>query len=288
VNIKQLPDQKSNGQLTRALFEAGDVAVSTAGSTAPASAPFGQNIRSKSFFEGAIATEWRKQVPSIIQTGKLLNQAKDELDSNDFAALKIPVSVRVSQMLRQIANNLVLSDPANFSSLCPCWRTLALLARLPDQKLKAMIADGRIHPKLKQKEARALCGLSPVGARKGNGRDHKDGNQDEPPPDSITIWGTFSPADKKAVLENEGRAGLVKIAPDLAVDLAEHAIRQEMVGASTKLKPAALLTAILRATLDPANDSVAVFARFKAKLKSFGLDLHDISVAVRGKQKKKR
>src|SRR5215471_16208091 len=94
-----------NGKPTREL-SAGVVGGTV--SPAPATS-FGQNVRGKSFFENAISTEWRKNVASIIQTGKLIGQAKDELAPHDFAALKVPFEPRVSQMLRRIATNLILS-----------------------------------------------------------------------------------------------------------------------------------------------------------------------------------
>jgi hypothetical protein len=284
MNI-EAPAQKINGQLTPERFTDGGVAI--AGTAVPPIAPFGRNTHDRAFFENAISGEWRKQVASIVATGKWLLQAKEELNDHDFATLKLPFSVRVSQMLRQIASNPVLSDPAKFTSLPPSWFTLALLARLPDQRLRAMIADGRIHPKLQQTEARELCGASSKGARKGKGQ--KGDDQDNPPPDPIVIWGTFSPTDKEKILKSEGRAGLVKLVPDLVVDLVDHAIRQEMVGASTKVKPAVTFTAILRTALDPSTmDPDAVLDRFTARLKSLGLDLHDVSVAVRAKGQGKR
>jgi hypothetical protein len=269
-------------KLTAERFVGGGVAIS--GIAVPASAPFGRNAHDRAFFENAIGVEWRKQVGSIVATGKCLLQAKEELNEHDFAALKLPFSTRISQMLRQIASNLVLSDPANFSSLPACWRTLVLLARLSDQRLKAMIADGRIHPKLKQKEARTLCGLPPGGTRKGNGHDHAgDDQQEDNEPDPVMIWSAFSDAAKTAILASEERAGLAKLLPpDVMVDLVDCCLRQQMFDACTKLKPAVTLTAMLRATLDPANDAVAVFEKFNAKLVSFGLDLHHISIAITG------
>jgi hypothetical protein len=286
MNI-EAPAQKINGQLTPDRFVDGGVAI--AEPAVPATTPFGRNTHDRAFFETVIAVEWRKQVSAIVATGKWLLQAKEELNEHDFAALKLPFSARISQMLRQIASNPVLSDPAKFTSLPPCWFTLVLLSRLPDQRLRAMIADGRIHPELQQKEARALCGASSKGRRKGKGQDQEGNDQDIWSLDPVVIWSTFSPTDKEKILKSEGRTGLVKLAPDLVVDLVDHAIQQEIVFASTKLKPAVTFTAILRTALDPATaDAGAVIARFSAKLKSLGLDLHDVSVAVRAKGQGKR
>jgi hypothetical protein len=120
----------------------------------------------------------------------------------------------------------------------------------------------------------------PRRSRKGDGQS---------PVDPAAMWELFTPASKREILAGEGRAGLAALmSPELMADLAAHSIRQDMIGASTKLKPAVTLTAILRTALDPAGgDSGTVFERFKAKLKSLGLDLHDISIAVKAKRGKR-
>jgi len=285
VNIL-IPDQNVNAnKLTRVRFETAGIAVGTAEPASPVTAAFGANIRTKEFFENAIAVEWRKQVSSIVATGKWLLQAKEELSEHDFAALKLPFSARISQMLRQIAGNLVLSDPAKFTSLPACWFTLVLLSRLSNEQLRTMIADGRIHSKLQQKEARALVQFSSAGTKSSKG----NGGGPSELPDAVTIWGAFSPADKAAIFTSEGRAGLAKIMPaKLLADLADHAVRQQIIDGSVRAKPAITFTAILRTALDPATaDPSAVLDRFTARLKSLGLDFHDISVAVKRQKKGK-
>jgi hypothetical protein len=275
----------ANGRLTAELFENAGVVVGDPPVVTPA-APFGQNVRSKSYFESAISTEWRKNVASIVQTGALLLEAEEELDRQVFHALKTPFTARVSQMLRRIARHPILRDKTYHGSLPACWRTLYALAELDDHALlRAALADGRIHSGLQRKDIRDALGLPPKpprGARKGDG-------QTEVPLDPVAVWKAFSAADKRAILNSEGRSGLAKLlSRELMVDLVDHSIRQEMVGSSTKLKPAVGLTSILRATLDPAIDSGVVFERFKAKLKSLGLDLHDVSIALKGQGRGKR
>jgi len=270
-------------KLTRERFENAGVSVGEVPSVASvATAEFGANVRSKAFFESAISNEWRKNVASIVQTGKLLSQAKDELDHDIFAALKVPFEPRVSQMLRRIATNVVLSDPANFSSLPPCWRTLYELTKLSDDHLRAALTDGRIHPRLKQKEARALLG----GLLPARSKAPKTNGQAEKPLDPVAVWKAFSPIDKRAILDAEGRIVLATLlSQELMIDLLDHLIRQEMTGASTKPKPAVSLTKILRTALDPANSGGGGFEPFKAKLKGLGLDLHDVSIALRKESK---
>jgi hypothetical protein len=245
------------------------------------SVPLGQNGHSKAFFENAIASEWRSHIAGIIRTGDLLNQAEDELDRDVFRALKLPFTLRVAQMLRRISGHPFISDPANHGSLPPCWRSLYELTKASDDVLEAARLDGRLHPDLQRKDIRTIIlGLPPRPSRGSTG--------DQPFPPAA-MWELFTPASKREILAGEGRAGLAKLVPpELMADLAAHSIRQEMIGASTKLKPAVTLTAILRTALDPAGgDSGTVFERFKAKLKGLGLDLRDISIAVKAKRGKR-
>jgi hypothetical protein len=273
----------ANGkQLTREPFETTGAAGGGTVSPAPTT-PFGQNVHSKSFFESAIAASWQKSTQGIFDTGRWLQQAREELDPDAYNALQLPFCARTRQRLIAIAGHLILAT--HVSQLPPSWATLyALIENDNEVLLQAALADGRVHPGLQRKDVRSALGLPPKPlreARKKNGRA-------EAPLDPAALWKTFSTAAKRAILDSEGRSGLAALmSQKLVVDLVDHLIRQEMVGASTKLKPAVILTAILRATLDSAVDSNVVFGRFKAKLQSFGLDLHDVSVALK-KQKKGR
>src|SRR5262249_20411809 len=152
-------------QLTREVFERGGVHVGDRPVVPAPIIPFGQNLHGKAYFENAIASEWRKSATAIIRTCRLLNEAKDELQDNDFTGLKVPFSRRVSQMLRRIGGNVILLDPANTCSLPPSWRILYELTKLADDILRACIADGRIHPAITMKDVRRLRHLPPIPKR---------------------------------------------------------------------------------------------------------------------------
>lgn len=274
-----------NGELTPEQFAAAGISVTeTAVRPTPAvSGRFGSNTRDKSFFEKAITTEWRKNVASIVQTGKLLNQAKDELACDDFAVLKVPFEPRVSQMLRRIAANLILSSPTNFSSLPPCWRTLYELTKLSDARLRAALADGRIHPGLKQKEVRLLRGLPPAGTKPS-----KTGGQAEAQPDPFAIWNALSSADKTTILDTEGRVGLAKIASsDLLADLVDHEVAQQIAsGPNPKLRTytQATLTKIFWKIISAAKEDdmsvvSAACAGLLRKCQAFNCDYRDLRIA---------
>jgi hypothetical protein len=272
-------------QLTRERFEDAGIVVNEV-PTASASTEVGANTRGKTYFETSIANSWRSNVTSIVETGALLLAAEEELDRDIFRALKIPFSLRQSQMLRRIARHPVLRDKTYHGSFPACWRTLYALAELDDcgDLIRAALAAGTIHTRLARKDARAALGLSPTpprGGSKGNGAG-------EVPLDPGEVWAAFPVAVKTAILDNEGRVGLATLmSQELLGDLVGHAIRQEMLSATVKLKPAVTLTLILRAALDPAGgDSGTTFERFKAKLKGLGFGLHDVSIALKAKKGK--
>jgi hypothetical protein len=110
-----------------------------------------------------INAEWRKSVEAIIETGRLLIQAKEDLGHGKwcemfrdprFRALNYPVpfTVRTAQMLMVIAEHPILSNAKYTSHLPPSWYTLYRLGSLPDNELLMLIEDGTIHPCLMQKE----------------------------------------------------------------------------------------------------------------------------------------
>ena len=208
-------------RLTRELFERGGVLVGDPPAAPAVIIPFGQNLHGKAYFENAIASEWKKSVAAIIRTGRLLNEAKAELQDNDFTGLKVPFSRRVSQMLRRIAGNVVLSDPANTCSLPASWRILYELTKLADNILRACIADGRIHPAITMKDVRRLRGLPPIPERSKDQEPKTNGHTALPA--AVELWAAFSPTDKSAILDYEGRVGLAKLlSPKLLNDLANH------------------------------------------------------------------
>jgi hypothetical protein len=272
--------------LTHERFETAGAVV---GEPLPATAAeFGANGRSKAFFESAISSAWQKTTQGIFDTGCWLQQAREELDRDVYNALRLPFGLRTKQRLIAIVTHPVLAT--HVSQLPPSWGTLYALTQIDDHDLlRTALADGRINPDLERGNVRNALGLPPKPWR----RAQKKNGQDEKPLDPAAVWAAFSSTDKTAILKSEGRSGLAALlGQELLVDLVDHAIRQQLVGASTKPKPAVTLTAVLRAMLDPASvlESNAVLDCFKAKLKSLGLDLHDVSVAVRGQktEQKKR
>ena len=106
-----------------------------------------------------ITASWQKAVSSILETGRLLIQAKAELPHGKFGTMieeKLPFGARTAQMLMVIAGHPVLSNAKCISHLPPHWATLHELAQLPEPRLLALIEDGTVHPELEHAEAAAL------------------------------------------------------------------------------------------------------------------------------------
>jgi hypothetical protein len=107
-----------------------------------------------------INATWRKSVEHIIETGRLLREAKAELGHGNWCGLfsargfdgAVPFTVRTAQMLMVIADHPVLSDANHGTHLPPCWRTLYELSSVPDDELIHLIEDGTVHPGMMRKD----------------------------------------------------------------------------------------------------------------------------------------
>jgi hypothetical protein len=108
-----------------------------------------------------ISRRWFKVVESIIETGRLLIKAKEELGHGRFGEMiqrgDMLFRARTAQCLMAIARNPVLSNPQYVSHLPPSWGTLYDLTALPADRLVDLIEeDGRITPNLQRHEVKAL------------------------------------------------------------------------------------------------------------------------------------
>src|SRR5262249_48134579 len=100
---------------------------------------------SDTYWAAQIRASWQKCVTSIIETGKLLIEAKGQLGHGRFEAMsktKLPFNPRTAQMLMGIAEHPVISNANHGSHLPPSWRTLYELTKIPDKTLLAEIENG--------------------------------------------------------------------------------------------------------------------------------------------------
>jgi hypothetical protein len=107
----------------------------------------------------------RKSVNSIIECGRLLIAAKDELKHGEFLKMienNLPFKRSTAQALMKIAADGRITKYQQAGSLPAHWSTLAKLTQLPDAAFEARIADGRIHSGLERRSAAEMieCYLS--------------------------------------------------------------------------------------------------------------------------------
>jgi hypothetical protein len=83
-----------------------------------------------------IAQAWQKTTASIVETGRLLNEAKAELAHGEWLPMvsdDLPFSGRTAERLMAIADNQVLTNPTHASYLPPSWDSLYQLSRLDEE-----------------------------------------------------------------------------------------------------------------------------------------------------------
>jgi hypothetical protein len=115
---------------------------------------------------------WQKSAEAIIETGRLLVNAKEGPDSlphgefTNMVQLKLNFGQSTASRLMLIAKNTQLSNHAHVHTLPPSWGTLYELTKLPEPLLLEKIKDGTITPKTERKEIMELLAVSDDGKAK--------------------------------------------------------------------------------------------------------------------------
>lgn len=112
----------------------------------------------------AINAAWRSCVDGIIETSRLLNEARcdPDLPHGEFIGMverDLPFGVSTADKLMKIYRNHVLINSEHVPNLPPNWGTLAQLARIDCPLLERWIADGLVHPEMERSEVAALLRL---------------------------------------------------------------------------------------------------------------------------------
>ena len=108
-----------------------------------------------------ISAAWQKAVEAIVETGRLLIEAKQELRHGQFESmvqLKLPFTPSTARRLMAIAQHPVISNRAHVHVLPPSWGTLYELTKLDAPTLQARIRDGTITPKIERRDVAKLRG----------------------------------------------------------------------------------------------------------------------------------
>ena len=98
----------------------------------------------------SITSAWNKAAMSIIEVGRQLNEAQNDLSKIEFRQLKRELedqrimSNSTITKLRMIANNVVLTREENQKYLPPSYETLYLLTRVEDDELEKAFVNQQI------------------------------------------------------------------------------------------------------------------------------------------------
>jgi hypothetical protein len=105
-----------------------------------------------------ICAAWNRAFAAIIETGRLLIQAKAALPHGEWGKLfdrkLLPFDRRAAQCLMQVASDRRIRT--NGSHLPPCWQTLVELSRLSDTDFKTGIRSGEINPMMTRADVRVF------------------------------------------------------------------------------------------------------------------------------------
>jgi len=109
-----------------------------------------------------IESAWQKSVASVIEVGKLIKQAKDELGvSYNLLETELPFSSTVAAFLVKIAEHPILSNPAYFAKLPNSYNTLYHLTSVDNKQLLKQLESGQITPNYTLSSAKSLRDVSP-------------------------------------------------------------------------------------------------------------------------------
>lgn len=125
-----------------------------------------------------------KTAANAIETGRLLQGAKQELEHGEFQAMirrDLYCTPRTAQMFMKIAAHPILTEAKHVSLLPPSWATLYELSKLPDETLIEKLNDGTINPNMERKDVAVLLFEEKPKKPKATTRQAK-ARQSAPPP----------------------------------------------------------------------------------------------------------
>lgn len=102
-----------------------------------------------------INARWQTSLTAILETGRLIADAKEALPHGEFEGMvqtKLRFSSSTARRLMIIAEDPRLSNRAHVHALPPHWGTLYELTKLDDRTFKARIRDGTIRPDMERKD----------------------------------------------------------------------------------------------------------------------------------------
>jgi N6-adenosine-specific RNA methylase IME4 len=102
-----------------------------------------------------ISSVWRSGLTPVLECGRLLQAAKDELKRGEFLEMieqKLPFKARTAQRLMAVASDERLSNATHGPHLPPSWRTLYELTKLDDKTFSKALTEGKIRSDMERSE----------------------------------------------------------------------------------------------------------------------------------------
>jgi hypothetical protein len=177
-----------------------------------------------------ISAAWQQSVTSIIETGRLLTEAKTALDHGEWLPMvesDLPFQRNTAQRLMKIAADSRLANRAHVPLLPPSWGTLYELTKLDDDTFDQKLRDGTINPEMQRKDVKRKLGeaamrgdkISAITARsafdlddqkmsdgtgkaRSRARQHK--KADRAPTLDPRAWSTSTPQEREAFVKAVG------------------------------------------------------------------------------------
>jgi len=105
------------------------------------------NRRGWEYFDQKLTALRVNDVENIMERGRLLREAKDELEHGSFEAMvKRHFDLGTARLYRIVAAHPVISNRCHGNALPSSLRTLFELTKLPTEVLQAKLKDGSINP----------------------------------------------------------------------------------------------------------------------------------------------
>jgi hypothetical protein len=182
----------------------------------------GTNVRTVEAFADLINESWNKGAGSIIKTARYVVDAKAELASDQFNDLiknRIFEASVARKFIRIGGNDQIC---AHVHILPGCWSTIYELTKLEEDILRVALIDGRIHPRMSRKEAKAL--RAPQSAS-GSGNTSASSSSESTTISFSDAWDGARPGEITAKIDAVGWNGLCAVLPEkMRPDLLAHEV----------------------------------------------------------------
>lgn len=176
-----------------------------------------------------IAAAWQSSIDGILETGRLLTEAKAATSHGDFERMvrgELPFGPQAARKLMSIAKDQRLTDRAHVRVLPSHWSTLYELTQLDDDEFEEALKAGTINPEMQRKDVprKPRQRQEPATPDPGGGETSEGQEAEARLPAGVEL-ATEAPQDGDAILAqalSQSRGDHAPSAPEIAADKAEE------------------------------------------------------------------